>query len=66
MITQGNEDWGAKIIYSLSKESKDSFPDLTGFSSRNLKYMRSFAASYPDFQIVQGVLAQIPWYHKIN
>jgi hypothetical protein len=27
--------------------------------------MRAFAQSYPDEQIVQGVLAQITWYHNI-
>lgn len=38
---------------------------MTGLSPRNLKYMRSFAAAWPDSPIVQEALAQIPWYHHI-
>ena len=37
-----------------------------GFSARNLKYMRRFAEAYPDEAIVQGLLAQITWYHNIT
>jgi len=36
---------------------------MKGFSLRNLKYMRSFAQTYPDEQFVQQVAAQIPWFH---
>ncbi|OKH85908.1 hypothetical protein EB75_08925 [Mycobacterium sp. ST-F2] len=36
-------------------------PDAKGFSSRNLKYMRAFAAAWPDFAIVQRCAAQLPW-----
>jgi hypothetical protein len=38
---------------------------MKGFSPRNLKYMRAFAAAWPDRAIVQGPLAQITWYHNI-
>lgn len=27
--------------------------------------MRTFAAAWPNREIVQAVLAQIPWYHQI-
>jgi len=30
-------------------------------SVRNLKYTRKFAKVYPDSQIVQALLAQLPW-----
>lgn len=33
---------------------------MKGFSALNLKYMRTFAEAYPDVQIVQQVVAQIP------
>ena len=39
------------------------FPDMKGFSTRNLKYMRKFAKSYPDVEFVQQVAAQLPWFH---
>ncbi len=62
---QKKEGWGAKIIDKLSRDLSTNFPDMKGFSTRNLKYMRKFAESYPDIQIVQGVLAQLTWYHNI-
>lgn len=37
---------------------------MKGFSPRNLKYMRAFAAAYPDEAIVQAAPAQITWYHN--
>lgn len=42
------------------------FQICKGFSPRNLKYMRAFAAAWPDSAIVQGPLAQITWYHNIT
>jgi len=38
----------------------------SGYSIRNLKYMRQFAVEYPDFPFVQVPLAQIIWYHHIS
>lgn len=37
---------------------------MTGFSSRNLSYMRSFAEAYPDEAILHQVGAKIPWKHS--
>ena len=62
---QNNEGWGAKVIDRLSVDLKDEFPEMNGFSARNLKYMRKFAENWPDISIVQEVLAQISWYHNL-
>ena len=62
---QDKEGWGAKVIDRLSHDLREAFPAMRGFSPRNLKYMRTFAAAWPDRQIVQEVLAQITWYHNI-
>lgn len=62
---QQQEGWGSKVIDRLAKDLKREFPDMKGFSPRNLKYMRAFADAYPDKQIVQGALAQITWYHNV-
>ncbi|MEM7771029.1 MAG: PDDEXK nuclease domain-containing protein [Cyanobacteria bacterium P01_A01_bin.37] len=62
---QQTEGWGSKVIDRLARDLKREFPDMRGFSSRNLKYMRAFAEAYPDEQIVQEQLAQITWYHNI-
>ena len=64
LIRQQQEGWGTKIVDQLAKDLKREFPDIKGFSSRNLKYMRAFAEAYPDEQIVQQLAAQIPWFHN--
>ncbi len=53
------EGWGSKVITRLATDLKIEFPDMTGFSERNLKYMRAFAEAYSHFAIVQAPLAQI-------
>lgn len=62
---QQQQGWGAKVIDKLAKDLQTAFPNVKGFSARNLKYMRAFAQTYPDGPIVQEVLAQISWYHNI-
>lgn len=57
--------WGNKFIDNLARDIKLEYPDMTGFSVRNLKYMAKFAEEYPDEQIVQQVVAQIPWGHLL-
>ena len=46
---QKKEGWGTKVIDRLASDLKMEFPDMKGFSSRNIKYMRAFAEAYPDF-----------------
>lgn len=61
---QKREGWGTKVIQQLSKDLKQTFPNMKGLSERNLKYMRQFAQLYPDFETVQQLVAQIPWGHN--
>ena len=46
---QKKAGWGAKIIDRLAVDLKMEFPDFKGLSVRNLKYMRAFAETYPEF-----------------
>ncbi len=62
---QERESWGAKVIDRLSADLREAYPDMGGLSPRNLKYMRAFAAAWPDSSIVQRVVAQIPWRSNI-
>ncbi len=57
--------WGAKVIDNLSRDLHSAFPEMKGFSSRNLKYMRRFAEEYKDVEFVQQVAAQLPWFHIV-
>lgn len=53
------------MIERLAHDLRTAFPDMKGFSPRNLKYMRAFAQAWPDASFVQEVLAQLPWYHQL-
>lgn len=61
MIEQGKRNWGDKVIEKISHDLSSSFPEMKGFSKRNLLYMRKFALTFPEILIVQEVLAQITW-----
>lgn len=63
---QKSQGWGAKVIERLAKDLRAAFPEMKGFSPRNLKYMRTFAESYTDEQFVQQLVAQIPWGHNVR
>ncbi|MCK9593383.1 MAG: DUF1016 N-terminal domain-containing protein [Methanoregula sp.] len=65
MTRQEREGWGVKVIDRLSSDLVHEFPDMRGFSVRNLKYMRKFAETWRDISVVQEPLAQITWYHHI-
>ena len=57
--------WGARVIDRLAGDLREAFPDMKGFSPRNLKYMRAFATAWPDRNFVQEVLARLTWYHLL-
>ena len=65
LTRQSQQGWGAKVIERLSQDLRTTFPEMKGFSPRNLKYMRAFAETWPDEEFVQAVLAQLPWYHQL-
>ena len=65
LTRQTEQGWGAKVIDRLAHDLRTAFPDMRGFSPRNLKYMRAFAEAWSDAEFVQGVLAQLPWYHQL-
>lgn len=64
LARQKEQGWGAKVIDRLAADLRKAFPEMSGFSLRNLKYMRSFAEAWPGEQFVQQVAAQIPWFHN--
>ncbi len=60
---QEEHGWGAQVIARLSADLHHAFPDMRGFSPRNLQYMRTFAGAYPEPQIAQQLLRNLPWGH---
>ena len=65
LARQASQGWGAKVIERLAHDLRVAFPQMKGFSPRNLKYMRAFADAWPEAEFVQAVLAQLPWYHQL-
>jgi predicted nuclease of restriction endonuclease-like (RecB) superfamily len=58
---QKNEGWGAKVIDRLSADLKKEFPEMDGFSARNLGSMKRFADTWPDEAILQQAVAKLQW-----
>lgn len=65
LIINENKTWGNKFIENLARDIKLAFPNSTGYSVRNLKYMAKLAAEYPDREFVQQTVAQLPWGHNV-
>lgn len=54
------------MIDQLNKDLKSAFPEMKGFSSTNLKYMRLFAESFAPNEIGQQAADQLPWFHVVT
>lgn len=65
LARQQQAGWGAKVLERVALDLKSAFPEMKGFSRSNLMYMRLFAESWPDAQIVQQAVGQLPWGHNI-
>lgn len=65
-ILYDNFKYGNKFIDDISHELKLEFPNVDGFSVRNLKYMKRFYLEYKDDELVQRIVAQLPWRHNIT
>lgn len=63
-LKRSKKHWGSQFIAKISHDIRMTNPGLTGFSKRNLEYMRSFAKLYPAYdQFAQQAAAQLPWSH---
>ena len=63
-VINAHSVWGNKFISNLARDIKLDFPNVKGYSVRNLKYMAKFARMFPDFEIVQSITAQLTWTHS--
>lgn len=51
--------WGKSVINQLSQDLGDEFPDMKGFSPRNLAYVKQFYLFYSGDKSLQQVAAKI-------
>ena len=63
LITQKQEKygWGKSVVKELSKELQKEYSGRSGFSVRNLWYMKLFYEKYKDNEKMQTLSAQISW-----
>lgn len=64
-ILYDNFEYGNKFIDEVARQLKIEYPDAHGYSSRNLKYMKKFYLEYRGDELVQQLVAQVPWGHNI-
>ena len=57
------EGWGSKINERLASDPQAEFPGVEGFSPRNFRYMRALAEAWPEPEILQSLIAKLPWGH---
>ena len=63
---QAQQGWGSKVIERLARDLREAFPEMKGFSSSNVKYMRYFAEHCPDMRLGQQLADQLPWFHLVT
>jgi predicted nuclease of restriction endonuclease-like (RecB) superfamily len=57
--------WGSSLINRISRDLSNSFPDMKGFSRRNLYAIRQWYLFYSaNSKFVPQAVAQIPWGHN--
>lgn len=64
-IISDNYEWGNKFVDNLALELKLSFPNLKGFSARNLNYMKALYEEYKNDKEFLQLVAKLPWTHNI-
>lgn len=62
---QKNSIWGSGFLEQLSKDLSLEFPDMQGFSHRNLKYIKQWFLFYSKGKQAVAQLLQVPWGHNI-
>ena len=62
---QTNADHGAAIAEQFAADLRQEFPGVSGYSCRNVFYMREFYLAYSDLPKVQPLVAQIGWTHNL-
>ena len=63
---QQEKGWGKSIVEVLAKELKREFPDVQGFSARNLWRMRNLYVEYKDSEILPPLVAEISWSKNVT
>lgn len=63
---QKSYKWGEGFLEQFSHDMRQAFPEMQGFSKRNLEYMRRFASLYPKLDFAKQLVSQLPWGHIVR
>jgi len=58
--------WGSHFLEQFSHDMRQNFPEMQGFSVRNLQRMKQFASLYPLLSITTQAVPQLPWGHIVR
>lgn len=61
---QKGETWGKSVVEKLSDDLRKEFPEMTGFSSTNIWYMRNFYLAYYENEKLPPLVGEIGWSHN--
>ena len=62
---QNTEGWGKSIVERLSADLQAAFPEMIGFSARNVWDMRRLYERYMSRPDLRQLVAEIPWGHNL-
>ncbi len=57
--------WGDNIVEALARDLRAAFPQVHGFSERNVWNMRRLYEEYKNKPFLQQAVAEIPWGHNL-
>lgn len=61
---EDNKKYGNNFVKELSIELKIEFPNMNGFSERNLYRMKAFYNEYKKIENLPPAVAKLPWSHN--
>ena len=64
-IVSENKQYGNNFTKQVSTELKLTFPNMKGFSERNIRAMRMFYEEYANDVKWQQLVAKLPWGHNL-
>jgi predicted nuclease of restriction endonuclease-like (RecB) superfamily len=66
VLKQQATSWGDRFLEELSRDLKAEFPEMKGFSKRNLELMRQWYRFWQEEAVIaQQLVSQIPWGHNL-
>ncbi|MBA3661019.1 MAG: DUF1016 domain-containing protein [Gammaproteobacteria bacterium] len=63
---QKAHNWGDRFLAQFSHDIRQTFPEMRGFSKRNLEHIRRFATLYPKIEFAKQAVSQLPWGHIVR